>query len=370
MSFVNINWQQETNKIKVPETAVTQAITRGLNQATKRQQSHRKLELMLTVAALLSIILFNPLTIQAGGVIPAIHQLLDKKNQKTHNFDPTMNKIFSGLSDVSAYQSVNSSAVKEDGLTIQVRGVRTSAGIKAFVIDYNGARINPAALRRQDVHVTLNQHQSVIDIEQNYGQIALGHYRQFIAFYVNGDSSASNDTIDIRIGHVNGSSQSISLPTIKTKSLSTTVHKVTEKTGNLTTGQGAIDQINSTSHSFVLNYSVSFDQRKMAKSTASLIKKATWISDADVMVNNKKVGDLMLGSSGAKIGEKQQANQVTVKFQSIFASQCYVDNQGKNVSIQDLNPQAVVRFKLEIPSHSSYDHILGYLDVPITALLS
>mgnify|MGYP003361903874 CR=1 FL=1 len=197
---MNINWQQETNKIKVPETAVTQAITRGLNQATKRQQSHRKLELMLTVAALLSIILFNPLTIQAGGVIPAIHQLLDKKNQRTHNFDPTMNKIFSGLSDVSAYQSVNSSAVKEDGLTIQVRGVMTSAGIKAFVIDYNGARINPAALRRQDVHVTLNQHQSVIDVEQNYGQIALGHYRQFIAFYVNGDSSASNDTIDIRIG--------------------------------------------------------------------------------------------------------------------------------------------------------------------------
>ncbi|AMV62956.1 hypothetical protein [Pediococcus damnosus] len=366
---MNIKWRQETDKIEVPKTAVTRAITQGLDQATQHQRHHRRLGLIITVAALLCITLFNPLTIQAGGVVPAIHQLLDKNSQKTHNYDPTMNKIFGDLSDVSSYQSVSSSTVKVDGLKIQIRGVMMSAGIKAFVVDYRGAHINPAALRRQDVQVTLNQHQSVIDLEQNYGQVALGHYRQFVAFYVNDDTSPRDDSIDIHIGHVNGSSQNVSLPTIKTKALPVTVHKITAKVGNSTVGQGSIDQIDTTPHSFVLNYSVSFDQQKVTKKTASLIRKAAWVSEADVIVNKKKIGDLMLGSSGTKVDEYQKLNQVTTKFQSIFASQCYVNSKGKYVAIRSLNPNAIVRFKLEIPGHNSHDRVLGYLRVPINSLI-
>ncbi|WP_062903995.1 hypothetical protein [Pediococcus damnosus] len=128
-------------------------------------------------------------------------------------------------------------------------------------------------------------------------------------------------------------------------------------------------QIDTTPHSFVLNYSVSFDQQKVTKKTASLIRKAAWVSEADVIVNKKKIGDLMLGSSGTKVDEYQKLNQVTTKFQSIFASQCYVNSKGKYVAIRSLNPNAIVRFKLEIPGHNSHDRVLGYLRVPINSLI-
>lgn len=365
---MNTNWQRETDQIEVPEGLVTQAINRGIAQAAAKRAHHR-IELVIIAAIMILAATINPITLEAGGVVPAVRQLLDADGKKTHRFDPAMNKVFGDLSDASAYQTVKSAAVTAAGIRIQVIGTMASAGMQGLVIDYAGPRIDPAALRRQELQISLNHYPQVIDLEQNYEQISIGHYRQFVAFYVNSDTDAKANAVSVRVNKVNGTTNEVTLPSVNAASGPVRVLHPRIKTGTPVDGEAGIDRLLVSPKSFVLDYSVTFDMQRISDNQAKRIKQGAWLSEADVIVNKKVIGTLMLGLGGTKLHEVQNGNLYVGRYQSIFASQCYIGNTERYVALDQVNPKAIINFKLQIPGEGAKRQRLANLEIPISTLV-
>ena len=77
----------------------------------------------------------------------------------------------------------------------------------AVLIDYTGPGMQPDQLRRQTEQVDQVSGQHIIDTESNFGKVALGHYRQVIAFYTQGTTPVQ--AINLQLGKVNGTQQTL-----------------------------------------------------------------------------------------------------------------------------------------------------------------
>ncbi|MFD1430053.1 hypothetical protein [Lacticaseibacillus mingshuiensis] len=360
---MNTDWQKMSDQLDVPTNLVHQALRRGQARANARRR-HRYIGVLVAAALVLVAAVINPLTLQAGGVAPAIRQLLDQEGKKTHHFDPTMNEVFGDMADLSVYQPVRGNRTLVGAVTLSVRGVMAAPGMRALVIDYQGGQLDPAALRKQTITVTMNGIDRILDVSQNYGQIALGHYRQFLAFYTP-TAEMPSDTIRIRIDRFNGQAKNVRLPALHIAA-PTATHRPLALTATKAGVTGGVDAVDAGAQSFVLHYHTTFAQ---TNSRAKALRQAAWISEATVQRRGKTLGQLLLGTSGLRIGDTSRGATHTVNFQSVFATQYQKDGSDKALPLRDLPADATVLFRLELPSGSTHPEILGTFSLPVSQLL-
>ncbi|MFD1431630.1 hypothetical protein [Lacticaseibacillus yichunensis] len=357
------DWQKMSDQLDVPTNLVHQALRRGQARANLRRR-HRHIGVLIATALMLVAVVINPLTLQAGGVAPAIRQLLDQEGKKTHHFDPTMNQVFGDMADLSVYQPVQGNHVVVGAVTLSVRGVMAAPGMRALVIDYQGGHLDPTALRKQTITVTMTGHDRILDVSQNYGQIALGHYRQFLAFYTPAPETPS-ETISIRIDRFNGQAKNVTLPALHIAA-PTATHRTFALTATKADVTGGVDAVDAGAQAFVLHYHTSFTS---TNSHAKALRQAAWISEATVQRHGKTLGQLLLGTGGMRIGDTSRGATRTVNFQSVFATQYQKDGNDKALALRDLPADATVLFRLELPSGSTQRDILGTFELPVSTLL-
>lgn len=365
------DFQKITEQISVPTNLVDAAITQGIQAAAPRRKQHRRrITIGLAVAVLLLGAAITPATIQAGGIVPAFTQLLDQDGAKTHNFDPTMNMLLGNLYNQGLYDKVSVPAQTVGNVQVQPIGTLSTAGVVAVLIDYTGPGMQPDQLRRQTEQVDQVSGQHIIDTESNFGKVALGHYRQVIAFYTQGTTPVQ--AINLQLGKVNGTQQTLAfkqLPVTQRPLQETVINQQStvkaihggKITGRLTTIQQAPEAL-------VVNYTLVFSQAGLSARWLENYSEAAWISEATVYDGQNNLGLLELGSGGQFLRTKTNAGQVTSQFQSIFAKS--YGSLGDQHSLKDAPADAVVKFRLEIPGRRPNRQQVGTFTVPVRQLLT
>ncbi|WP_125766326.1 hypothetical protein [Lapidilactobacillus wuchangensis] len=360
---MNIDWKDESEKILVPKDDVSQAIKLGIIAGRKEKIKRRRRLVLLSVAA--ALLLFatrtTPVLIQAGGIVPSIQQLLDHDSRQTPHFDPTMNELLGDPTKLNQYQTLDLPTKRITGLTIQVKGALTSAGVAAVVVDYTGAKISPTGLRQQRLELAVNG-QPINDVEQNIQQVAIGHYRSILAFYVTGVDLKQSSQLAISIGHLNGSREKVSLPLVLLRFADVQTNEpnltITSNKPSLT---AKLIQIQQTTNSMVVRYQVSFDRTQFSKAELQQYYAAAWLSEATVYQNDQKVGELNLGVSGQQIKRETNGSITTLTYESVFSTHLS--------SGAELAKNQTIIFKLMLPGVANQRITVGQFKMNTNLLI-
>ncbi|MEE6715082.1 hypothetical protein [Schleiferilactobacillus harbinensis] len=366
------DFQKITEQISVPTNLVDAAITQGIQAtAPRRKQHRRRITIGLAVAVLLLGAAITPATIQAGGIVPAFTQLLDQDGAKTHNFDPTMNMLLGNLYNQGLYDKVSVPAQRVGNVQVQPIGTLSTAGVVAVLIDYTGPGMQPDQLRRQTEQVDQVSGQHIIDTESNFGKVALGHYRQVIAFYTQG--TAPVQAINLQLGKINGTQQTLAFKQLPVKQRA--LQKVTidqSATVKATQGgqiTGRLNTVQFAPEALVVNYSVDFDKAGVSGQWVKNYSDAAWISSAYVYAGKQYLGELEMGAGGQFLHTQTTGNHVTSQFQSVFAKQ-YSNGWMSSHALTDAPAGSTVKFVMEIPTTKPQRQHLGTFTVPVRQLLT
>lgn len=376
---MNTDFHKTIETIPVPENLVSAAITRGIGDAAprKRRTNRRHWLIMGAAAAVLlaGTAVIAPVSIQAGGIIPAFTQLLDKEMAKTHYFDDTMDAILGDLADTDNYHKLSVPAQEVGGIKVQPIGTITMAGVAAVIVDYTGPGIQPDHLRQQMVKVQQTNGQAIMDTNFNFGKIALGHYRQVIAFYTIGPDPAAVTGIKLQLTDINGVHQTVDFgniplqqPPMKDVPIQQTISAAVPFGGKVT---GHLVNAKTTATSMVINYTTAFTMADgMTKKQISNYQQAAWISEAKLVdAAGKEVGMLKLASGGQFLNTKTTGKQVTTQFSSTFAK-IYTTGAATKHKLTTAPAGTQVKFVLEIPGKSGYERqTVGSFTMPLKSLL-
>ncbi len=352
--------------IPVPENLVNAAIATGVSQARPRRHQRRVRRGLLAAAIVLATAgLVAPVTLQAGGLIPAYQQLLDQPLAANEHLDPTLNRVLGNLDNVEQYHALHIPAQTTHGIKVQPIGTLATAGVIAVLVDYQGQGLNPDALKEPDVRVQAPGMAKVYDVSASTaGKVSIGHYRQVLAFYPPTTASAKLSHFDLTLDRVNGTSTALHFAGLKTADYRLQTRPLhASKTVSIDHDAitVALTRVQTARDAFVLDYQTSF--QAIDPTLAHYLKAAAWVSTAKVYLDGRAIGDLELGVGGSPLTVSTAAT-TTARFQSTFATQ-YRDVQGSHV----LPAGATVRFDYVVATGHHQQQTVATFAIPASQLL-
>ncbi|WP_461215225.1 hypothetical protein [Lacticaseibacillus sp. GG6-2] len=355
------------DKIPVPENLVNAAIATGVGQAQPRRHQRRIRRGLLVTAILMATVgLMAPVTLQAGGLVPAYKQLLDQPLTTEEHLDPTINHVLGDLDNPQHYHALKVPAQSVNGIKVQPIGTLATAGVIAVLVDYQGQGIDPDALKSPVVDVHAPGMAKLYDISgSTAGKVSVGHYRQVLAFYPPTTGNVKLAHFDLTLSHINGSDNALHFNGLQTADYRTQT-RLLNATKTLTLDHQpvtvALTRVQAASETFVLDYQTSF--QSVDATLARYLKEAAWVSTGKVLVNGHTVGDLDLGVGGSTLAVTTGAT-TTARFQSTFASQ-YRDSQGQRHA---LPANATVQFAYEVVTSHHQRQTVTSFSIPANQLL-
>lgn len=359
----------EFEQIKVPKNLVNAAISQGVAQA--RPVKHRRHLVVGTVIGLAAVGLLatiTPVAIQAGGIVPAYQQLLDSSTTQSEHWDPTLNQLLGDFANTNVYHPLHAAAQDVNGIKVQPIGTMASAGVSAVIVDYSGPGIDPKQFVQSNVAINNLGAGQDIDFEANAAKVALGHYRQVIAWYPPITGDANTKGFDLKLSQVNGTTQAVSWQNLSLPQFKATIRKLTQTHPAQVIGGSvtvALTKVQASGQSLVLNYQTSFDPQQLTAHAQKVYQEAAWISRGTVYQNGHEVGDLSLGVGGQNLPVTHAGSVTQANFQSTFATD-YQDNNGKRTR---LKVGDVVKFEYELPGKDAQRQVPATFTVPASQLL-
>jgi hypothetical protein len=359
----------EFEQIKVPKNLVNAAISQGVAQAKPvKHRRHLVVGTVIGLAAAGLLATITPVAIQAGGIVPAYQQLLDPSTTQSEHWDPTLNQLLGDFASTNVYHPLHVAAQDVNGIKVQPIGTMASAGVSAVIVDYSGPGIDPNKFDQANVSVNNIGAGQDIDFEANAAKVALGHYRQVIAWYPPITGDANTKGFDLKLSQVNGSThdlswQNLSLPQFKATTRQLTQAHTAQVIGGSVTV--ALTKVQASGQSLVLNYQTSFDPKKLTAHAQKVYQEAAWISRGIVYQNGHEVGDLSLGIGGQNLAVTHHDGLTQANFQSTFATY-YRALNGKRTA---LTAGDVVKFDYDLPGKEPNRQAPATFTVPASQLL-